>query len=181
VNLAVKNRIPRLVKPVVAVMASSAGLIGEALSALESELGVIDFLGEIYHFDHSRYYQAEMGDELYKRFASFDRLRWPDFLARLKRRTAACEHLHRTSDGGRRINVDPGYWSDAKLVLASTKNYSHRIWIGRRVFAEVTLRVDRGRLAPLDWTYPDYKTVHAIEFFGMVRKRYLQQLSEFES
>jgi hypothetical protein len=179
--LAAKNRIPRLVKPVAAVMAQSVELIGEALGALESELGEIDFLGEIYRFDHSRYYKAEMGDELFKRFASFDMLRWPDFLAPLKRRTAAFERLHSESDGGRRINVDPGYWSDAKLVLASTKNYSHRIWIGRRVFAEVTLRVDRGKLAPLGWTYPDYKTGQALEFFNSVRKRYLQQLNELES
>ncbi len=179
--MAKKNRIPRLVKPVVAVMARSDGLIGETLSALESELGEIDFLGEIYNFGHSRYYEAEMGDGLLKRFASFSNLRWPDFLAPLKRRTAACECKHRLPGGGRRVNVDPGYWSDAKLVLASTKNYSHRIWIGRRVFAEVTLRLDRGRLSPLEWTYPDYKSTAALEFFGKVRKRYLQQLSEIAS
>ena len=173
-----KNRISRLVKPVAAVMASSAGLIGEALSSLENELGAIDFLGEIYRFDHSRYYREEMGENLLKRFASFSALTKPDFLARLKRKTAACERLHRNQDGGRMVNADPGYWSDAKLVLASTKNYSHRICIGRRVFAEVTLRFHRGRLSPLEWTYPDYKTAAALEFFGRVRKRYFQQLNE---
>ncbi len=175
---AAKNRISRLVKPVAAVMAPSAGLIGQALGSLEGELGEIDFLGEIYRFDHSRYYQAEMGDALLKRFASFGTLTESAFLARLKRRSAACERLHRSGDGRRRVNVDPGYWSDAKLVLASTKNYSHRICIGRRVFAEVTLRFKRGRLSPLEWTYPDYKTAGALEFFGQVRKRYFEQLSE---
>ena len=175
--MAVKSRIPRLVKPVAAVMAVSEVELDAALVRLEIELGTVDDLGEIYPFDFSSYYRAEMGDGLLKRFASFERLRMPDFLAPLKRRTAACERAGRDPGGGRKVNVDPGYWSDAKLVLASTKNYAHRIWIGRRVFAEVTLKLDRGRLTPLEWTYPDYKTPAALEFFSRVRRRYLQQLA----
>lgn len=176
-----KNRISRLAKPVVAVMAQSVELIDEALGSLEGELGAIDLLGETYRFDHSRYYQAEMGDELLKRFASFSRLAESGFLVRLKRRTAACERIYRSDAGARRVNIDPGYWSDAKLVLASTKNYSHRICIGRRVFAEVTLRFSRGVLTPLEWTYPDYRTAEALKFFARVRRRYFQQLAEHAS
>ena len=179
--MAAKLRIPRLTKPVAAVMAGSECEIDETVGRLVAELGEADMFGEIYPFDYSSYYREEMGDGLLKRFISFKALREPGFLAPLKRRTAAWERANRAPGGGRRVNVDPGYWADAKLVLASTKNYSHRIWIGRRIFAEVTLRYDRGRLTPMEWTYPDYKTGDALEFFKRVRRLYLQQISAPES
>ncbi|MBW7994977.1 MAG: DUF4416 family protein [Candidatus Glassbacteria bacterium] len=179
--MAAKYRIPRLVKPVVAVMAADEGLIDTTLSRLETELGEVEEMGAVFPFDFSSYYRDEMGPGLLKRFASFRHLQMPSFLGPLKRRTSACERMHSKPGGGRRINVDSGYWADAKLVLASTKNYAHRIWICRRVFAELTLRYDRGRLTPLEWTYPDYKTESALEFFGRVRKRYLQQIAGIES
>jgi len=173
-----KIRIPRLVKPVAAVMSTGSELIEAAVASLCDELGPVDLTSPEYPFDFSDYYRAEMGDGLVKKFVSFERLRLPDFLVYLKRRTSACERLHGSNPGGgRRVNVDPGYWSDAKLVLASTKNYSHRIAIGRRIFAEVTLITRAGKLEPLDWTYPDYRSPLALEFFGHVRKIYLRQIA----
>ncbi len=171
-------RIPRLVKPVAAVMSTEPELLEKAVESLSRELGPTDLTSPDYLFDYSDYYGKEMGWPLVKRFVSFSRLRLPEFLAPLKRRTAACERLHCSRPGGGRwVNVDPGYWSDAKLVLASTKNYSHRIAIGRRVFAEVTLLVRAGKLESLDWTYPDYRSPLALEFFGKVRKIYFDQLT----
>ncbi|MCE5270505.1 DUF4416 family protein [bacterium] len=173
-----KIRIPRLVKPVAAVMSAEPELLDAAVANLTQELGPVDLSSPDYLFDFSDYYRREMGGPLVKRFVSFSRLSLPEFLAPLKRRTAACERLRGSRPGGgRRVNVDPGYWSDAKLVLASTKNYSHRIAIGRRVFAEVTLLVRAGRLESLDWTYPDYRTELALDFFGKVRKIYFKQLT----
>jgi hypothetical protein len=176
-----KIRIPRLVKPVAAVMSTEPELIASAVESLAQELGPVDLTSPVYFFDFSDYYRAEMGHGLVKKFVSFRQLRLPDFLAPLKRRTAACERLRKSGHAGRQVNLDPGYWSDAKLVLASTKNYSHRIAIGRRVFAEVTLRVNAGRLETFDWTYPDYRSPLALSFFGEVRKIYLAQLAYLTS
>ena len=170
-------RIPRLVKPVVAVMSADRELIPLATGRMGEILGEVDLESAAYLFDFSDYYRSEMGEPLFKQFFSFRQLQEPEILTRLKRKTAACERMHRGPGGGRLVNLDPGYWSDAKLVLASTKNYSHRICIGRRIFAEITLRYHKGKLQPMEWTYPDYCTGLAMEFFGKVRQIYLQQIA----
>ena len=179
--MAGRLHIPRLAKPVAAVMARDEPLIAGAVARLEEMLGPADCLSELYRFNFTDYYRAEMGETLLKRFASFSRLIRPGELVKIKRRTAACERKYRDERGGRLVNLDPGYWSDAKLVLASTKNYSHRVCLGRRVFAELCLRCHQGRLQPFDWTYPDYRTELALEFFEGVRKKYLKQLGELQS
>ena len=160
-------------------MSSEPDLIEQTVERLSLELGPVDLDCEPYPFNHSDYYRVEMGAALIKKLVSFRDLRQSFFLAPFKRRTSACELLHRGPGGGRLVNVDPGYWSDAKLVLASTKNYSHRIEIGRRVFAEVTLMVQKKVLTPLPWTYPDYRSSLVINFFSQVRNRYLEQIANY--
>lgn len=158
-------------------MSADRELIPLATDRLSEILGDVDLESPDYVFDFSDYYRAEMGAPLFKQFFSFHPLQKPEFLTLLKRKTTACERMNRSPGGGRLVNLDPGYWSDAKLVLASTKNYSHRICIGRRIFAEITLRYHMGKLQPMEWTYPDYRTELALEFFGKVRKIYLQQIA----
>ena len=80
----------------------------------------------------------------------------------------------------RPVNLDPGIIEPSKLVLATTKNYSHRIYIGRKTYAEVTLIYDKGRWQPLDHTYPDYRQQCYFDFFDNVRTRLLEQLKLFE-
>ena len=180
-NLKGKIRIPRLVKPVAAIMTREREYLAQAAGRLSEILGETDLESPVFPFDQSEYYRAEMGPSLLKQFFSFGPLRRPEDLVRLKRRTAACERLHRAPQGGRLVNIDPGYWSDAKLVLASTKNYSHRICLGRRIFGEVTLRYHQGSLQPLEWTYPDYRSRLALDFFEKVRRTYLQQIAQIRS
>ena len=170
-------RIPRLVKPIAAVMSADGELIPLATGRISEILGEVDLESPAYLFDFSDYYCAEMGEPLFKQFFSFQALQKPEILVLLKRKTAACERMHSSASRSRQVNIDPGYWSDAKLVLASTKNYSHRISIGRRIFAEITLRYHNGRLQPMEWTYPDYCTELALEFFEKVRRIYLHQIA----
>ncbi|MEA2062284.1 MAG: DUF4416 family protein, partial [Gemmatimonadota bacterium] len=160
-----------------AIMAADDELIERAAGWLSAEIGPIDLTSQSYAFDFTGYYEGEMGPGLIKRFFSFETLRPPEHLAPLKRRCVAYERAARSAEGRRVVNIDPGYWSDAKLVLASTKNFSHRIAVGRRVFAEVTLRRYKGKLQGLDWTYPDYLSPLALEFFENVRNLYLKQLA----
>ena len=67
------------------------------------------------------------------------------------------------------VNIDPGYVTLSKLVLATTKDYSHRIYIGKGIYGEVTLQYTKGTFTPFPHTYPDYQTRIAIEFFNQVR------------
>jgi hypothetical protein len=76
----------------------------------------------------------------------------------------------------RRINLDPGYVDLSKLVLATTKNHQHRLYLGQGVYGEVTLRFTRKSFRPWEWTYPDYRSEHYVQFFNEVRNTYLEQL-----
>jgi len=76
----------------------------------------------------------------------------------------------------RPVNLDPGYIGASKLVLATTKNYSHRMYIGEQMFAEVTLIFAKGGWSPLPYTYPDYRQQKYFDFFNEVRKKLLEQL-----
>jgi hypothetical protein len=121
-----------------------------------------------------------MGLELHKQLLSFERFVEKSELARLKIQTNEIEEQFAERKGDiihRRMNLDPGIVTDSKLVLASTKNFSHRIYIGDGIFAEVTLRYLRKRgFEPLEWTYPDYRTDLVRDFLETVRQRYMEQV-----
>ncbi len=138
---------------------------------LNSTFGEFLQVSSEYPFSHTTYYNAELGDTITRKYYSFDKLIDKDRLARIKVKTNAIER--KLSKGGkRRVNIDPGYISLSKLVLASTKEYSHRIFIGQGIYAEVTLMFEKGSFRPLEWTYPDYKDEKTIGFFNMVRQDY---------
>ena len=103
----------------------------------------------------------------------------PGELADLKHRTNDIEQIlveKLASSFQRPVNLDPGIIEPAKLVLARTKNFSHRIYIGRKMYAEVTLVFDKGAWCPLRYTYPDYRQQVYFEFFSEVRETLLRQL-----
>ena len=116
-----------------------------------------------------------MGSPLYKFFVSFERLIPREEIARIKLETNELEEEF-SEDGRRRVNIDPGYVAEAQLVLPTTKGYSHRIYLNSGIFAEVTLIYEGKSFRPLEWTYPDYRSQLAIEFFNRVREGYLRKL-----
>ena len=63
------------------------------------------------------------------------------------------------------MNLDPGYITPAKLVLASTKDHAHRLYLADGIYAEVTLAFRGKQWQPLEWTYPDYRRADFQEFF----------------
>ncbi len=144
-----------------------------AVRDLENELGPIAFMSEAFMFDMTEYYTAEMGPDLRKIFYCFERLIDPIELAGIKLMANDIE-LTYAADGSdglrRRINIDPGYVTLSKLVLASTKDYSHRIYIGKHIYAETTLRYEGGSFYAIDTTYPDYKTPLVLDFMGRARE-----------
>ena len=143
---------------------------------LESRFGPIDSLSGKFDLSYTDYYEKEMGSELIKRFLSFENLIVPDQLAKIKNEAISIE-AEFTTDGKRTVNLDPGYLEESKLVLASTKNFAHRIYLGDNIWGEVTLRYENGGFVTHPWTYPDYAMPLAFEFFQKIRDIYRKQLT----
>ncbi|MCE5250574.1 DUF4416 family protein [bacterium] len=146
--------------------------IENSMNKLVEKYGPVAFMSDVFDFTMTDYYTAEMGENLKKRFCCFERPIGLESLPDIKLFTNAIETEYARSDGERllrTVNIDPGYVILSKLVLATTKDYSHRIYIGRGIYAEVTLRFLKDSFAPLDHTYPDYQTPLAIGFFNEVR------------
>ena len=76
----------------------------------------------------------------------------------------------------RPVNLDPGYIEPSKLVLASTKNFAHRIYIGKKIWAEVTLVYNKGKWIPFEYTFPDHKEERYHDFFSQVREKVVSQI-----
>jgi hypothetical protein len=94
-----------------------------------------------------------------------------DQLADIKLVTNALEQA-RAADGRRRVNIDPGYLLLERFVLATGKNYSHRIYLGRGIYADLTLIYRQGAFRALPWTYPDYGGQPIGHFLHVVRRKY---------
>jgi hypothetical protein len=159
---------PQPVLPVVGLITTS-GFTADVLEELRPDLGMVVLRSAVIPFSHTTYYNAEMGDALMRQWCAFGNLIMPDSLIQLKHRTNDLEQKHLNEDRGRKVNIDPGLVSMSSLVLASTKNYAHRIYLGKGIYAEVTLIYRGHRFVPLDWTYPDYREIVALDFFNMAR------------
>jgi hypothetical protein len=170
---------PAPVKFIVGLILAHGSPVEAVRQQLEAAYGRIDLETAMLPFVATRYYEREMGSELQRLFWGFEPLIAPDTLADIKRETNAVERTYAIDDGRRwrrRVNLDPGYVDLAKLVLATTKDRQHRLYLSQGIYAEVTLRFTAGRFAPWEWTYPDYRTPEYLTFFDAVRRRYRQQL-----
>jgi len=170
----------RWVKPTLSLLTSFPEQTETIHSHLVAELGPIDFQTDWIPFENTTYYQKEMGSALQRQFVSFSDLVNPDQLAKIKCFTNDLEK-HFSYKGKRRFNLDPGYISSAKLVLATTKNFAHRIYLHSGIFAEITLSYRGQKFHPHDWTYPDYRTSACRKTFEKIRRNYLSQLDQVMS
>jgi len=127
-------------------------------------------------FTQTTYYEREMGTNLTRLYVAFDPLVSIATLAAVKHMTNRLEARWSTPQGQRCVNIDPGYLDLAKVVLASTKDHSHRLYIGDGIFAEVTLRYRQHTFQPWDWTYADYRVQVTLTFFHHLRELYKRQL-----
>jgi len=170
---------PKPAKYFVAFLTADCELIAELRRDLVALLGDIDGASEVVAWRASKFYQAEMGAELQRGFLSFAPLRSPAELTAIKLATQAIEDRHRRQDsGGRRVNLDPGYLDLYKVVLASTKNASQRIYLDGGIYAEVTLAYRAGGFHGLPNTYADYLWPETLAFLTRLRASYLEQLRQ---
>ncbi|HUI25291.1 MAG TPA: DUF4416 family protein [Candidatus Kryptonia bacterium] len=165
---------PELVKLITGVLVAPPAGLNDVHTALSREFGAVDAASNPTPWTESTYYTAEMGAQLWRQYLSFATLIDPGSLPQLKRRTNGLEDRWR-GDAGRRVNIDPGYLSATKLVLASTKDAAHRIFLGDGIYAEATLRYVDGAWQTYPYTYRDYADAAALAFFTEVRSRFLAQ------
>jgi hypothetical protein len=152
-----------------------------ARQTTESAWGPAALISPAFEFTQTDYYQASMGPDLKKQFFAFQRLIDPAQLIELKLQSNRWETEyaplgHHTEQ--RPLNLDPGYITLAKLVLASTKDHSHRIYLGQGIYAEITLSFRSGRWQPSEWTYPDYRRPDFQQFFLECRDHLKQTIGK---
>jgi len=175
-----KINTPLPVKLILGILSSVPEILPRAEEQLVARFGTIDGRSELFPFDWTQYYDKTMGSPIYRCFLSFEKLIEPSTIASVKIKTNELEsvlaeqypHLQRP------INLDPGYLEQSKIVLASAKNYFHRILISDGIYAEVTLHFEEGAWQSFPWTFPDYKSGRYHPFFSSLRDLYRKQLNE---
>jgi hypothetical protein len=172
----------RLHPPVVLIVAAFSRYepaLQWAQLRLQELFGPIQMSSPPFPFDHTDYYTPSMGPDLRKQLFAFQRLITAESLPDIKHQTNALEaELAQSGDfpEPRPLNLDPGYLDAGKLILASTKNHAHRIYLRDGIFAEVTLYYRDKRFRPWPWTYRDYQQPLVLDFLEQVRTWYRKQV-----
>ena len=169
------------VKLFVGILVADAGRLAEVETRLSAEYGEIDFRSPVIPFTFTDYYRRETGDRILRAFFSFERLIEADRLPEIKHSTNVLEAEFAkagspSGDIQRPVNLDPGYIEHSKVILASTKNFYHRMYLGRGIFGEVTMHFRNNTWEFFPWTYPDYQSEQYGKFFLELRQRYRVQL-----
>lgn len=165
------------VKLIASIFSGDDRLLSDALRALSEKYGRTDFISAPAPFQYTDYYEKEFGASLIRRFAAFERLLRPESLPDVKLWTNSLERKLST-EGKRRVNVDPGYLAKAHLILATGKGYAHRPYLRDGIYADLTLVYRDKQFHALPWTYPDYAGEEIIGILTRVREKYVLQLRE---
>jgi len=170
-------RTPDPAKLVIGIFLKEKPLLDAAAVELADRFGSVDMVSPWFPFDYTDYYESEMGTPLFRRMFSFHTLIQQGELAAIKNATNDIEEKY-TINSCRQLNIDPGYMLHAQFVLATGKNYSHRIYIGKNIYADLALMYMRGGFKPLPWTYPDYADERMLTYLQQVRNRYVNDLKQ---
>jgi len=168
------------VKPICAVTFTENINLARVIQKLEEVLGPVEDKTEPFDFSFTNYYLDEMGTDLKKVFLSFRNLMMPGQLPKMKLETNKIE-ADWSIKGKRQVNLDPGYITTSKLVLASTKNFAHRIFLSDCIYGDLQMQYRHNQFHVQAWTYPDYQTKSAMDFFHKVRQSFAQQVKKFET
>jgi hypothetical protein len=140
-----------------AVAAKAKVFLGDHFSSIDSQSAIIPFA-------LTDYYQIEMGAPLFRQFVSFAELLAPEKLPEIKIFTNRLEKQSARL-GKRTINLDPGYMSDANVIIATSKNHYHRVPLKRGIYAHLEYILKNKQISFLPWTYPDFQTEAYVDFF----------------
>jgi len=172
---------PEPVMPIVAAFSQHDDSLAWARERAETAWGQTALVSEAFAFTDTDYYEPTMGPRLKKQFFAFATAVDPSVLIQQKRETNTWEEEYaRAADHTetRPLNLDPGYITLGKLVLASTKDHAHRLYLGEGIYAEVTLHFMHGAWRHLEWTFPDYRRADYQAFFLECREWHRRQRKE---
>jgi len=159
---------PRSVILFTSIIFRNPGLPDKTENKIKEAVGDILDKTDSIPFRYTDYYEKEMGNNLSRFFLLFEPLFQRELLPEIKLRTNNIETVF-SSEGKRLVNLDPGYISLENIVLATTKGYSHRIYLDHGIYADLTLIFRNGTYKPLEWTYPDYGSEETIGIFNRWR------------
>lgn len=165
-------------KLICGIIASRDDIFSRSMERLTESYGHIDHSSELMEFKFTDYYEKQMGKGLKRTFVSFGKLVAPENLSETKIRTNLLEAEIKKEFGSvkRLVNLDPGYMTASALIMATAKDFSHRIPLQEGIYAHLEFLFGKNEVKTLDWTYPDFRTASYQRFFLEVRKTYLAQL-----
>lgn len=164
---------PNAVKLIIGMLAKNKKLFEKAEEFFIKKFGLIDYQSPVIPFKYTAYYKKEMGSRLKRKFISFETLISQEKIAKIKLLTNSIEKKLSVNNK-RQVNIDPGYISDSKLVLATTKDYFHRIYLDHGIYAEITLKWRKHSFEPFEWTYPDYRSKEYIGILNEIRNNFMK-------
>jgi len=165
---------PPLVKLIIAVLYADQEVCEATRDALIQLFGDIDFTSKVFPFDITDYYAEEMGQPLFRIFYGFQHLIDPGTLATTKRTTNRLEAQF-SVDGKRRVNLDPGYLDTDKFILASAKANAQKTYLAHGIWADPTLRYEKGKYFPYPWSFPDFRSDRYQNTFMRLRDIFKKQ------
>lgn len=168
---------PKPAKLVIGFFLNNKQLLERIAEELSTRFGSVDIISSWMPFDYTSYYEREMGVPLFRRLFAFEKLIQQSALAQIKISTNQIEQ-HYCRDGKRSVNIDPGYLVHERFVLASGKNYSHRIYLSEGVYADLTLIYHQGGFQQLPWTYPDYADRPMLRVLERIRHKYVLDMKK---
>ena len=162
------------------------GAFGQTKDSLEfvydkavEQWGAVQLTSPVFEFNQTSYYSKTMGSGLKKQFWALKTLIDKGELPKIKHLTNEWEaeyaDKNKSEHVARPVNIDPGYLTEAKLVLATTKDRDHRLYLAEGIFGEVTLYYQRRQWKSSHWTYPDYLTAGYHQFFSDCRNLLREQ------
>ncbi|MFH1114279.1 MAG: DUF4416 family protein [Pseudomonadota bacterium] len=169
-------RIPEPARLIISVLASEGMPLEGARTALIDRFGSLEEAVGPLPFDYTSYYDAELGTGIKRWLWVFADLVEGSDLREIKLFVNELEQAHSTA-GRRTFNLDPGLITLGNFVLATGKNNAHRIYLGKGVFADLTLIFRSGTYHPLPWTYPDYADLQLIDILNTLREKYKCKLT----
>lgn len=158
-----------------AVFSRYDALLDRAKALIDAAYGPLAISSEPFSFMETRYYEQSMGNGLHKQFHACAQTGSADELPTIKLQTNRWEaEIAGQSQYpvARPVNIDPGYVDLGKLVLASTKDHAHRLYLSDGVYGEVTLHLRGKQWQCWPWTYPDYQRPDVQDFFRQVREHH---------
>jgi hypothetical protein len=168
-----KEYIPE--KLIIGILTVEMKLPESLIQRVVDKFGDIERIDGPYPFDYTKYYNDEMGENIQKFFLTFDQLVSPDQLAEIKELTNLIEEEWSRGDK-RSLNLDPGFLSETRFILATTKDRGHRVPLKNGIYAEVTLIYMHKEFQTLPWTYADFCDLKYRTLLKEIRKSYLQQI-----